>query len=34
MQLTGPGTVMVAPAMNDAWGEATRLSFDELCRAR
>jgi hypothetical protein len=33
MQLDRFAPGMARSAMNDAWGESTRLSFDELCRA-
>ena len=33
MELSAPVPGMAVPAMNDPWGELSRLSFDELCCA-
>jgi hypothetical protein len=31
VRLDLPGARVAWPAMNDTWGESTRLVFDELC---
>jgi hypothetical protein len=33
MQLDPSVEAGTRPVMNDAWGESTRMSFDELCRS-